>query len=243
MGKTKKFNKINYGLTSKGGYSVANFKHKRSNYLIDKSFQLGFITKFIVIVVLTILCAFSLTAGYYWIVSSVGEYKLDTAVTLIKRGQITYKGKPVYNYDKEKIRIYEDFDESGKKIYKCFQTYPTSKTLYEPGDTVNNVDESATEPYIGAIKTQTSLFSIVFFPLLFTGLALILIISIFSLFFSHRMAGPIYRMRVSLDRMLTGDLDFVIRVRKNDFFQNIVERLEKFRKQVVHEDPKKIDDK
>jgi len=39
-------------------------------------------------------------------------------------------------------------------------------------------------------------------------------------------------MRVSLDRMLAGDFDFKIRVRKNDFFINIVEKLEQLRLKV-----------
>jgi hypothetical protein len=47
------------------------------------------------------------------------------------------------------------------------------------------------------------------------------------------MAGPIYRIRVSLDRMLSGDNDFIIKVRKNDFFQNIVDKLEQLRQQII----------
>jgi hypothetical protein len=43
------------------------------------------------------------------------------------------------------------------------------------------------------------------------------------------MAGPVYRMRISLDRMLAGDYDFKIRVRRNDFFRNIVEKIELLR--------------
>ncbi|MBR3731897.1 MAG: hypothetical protein IKN25_04545, partial [Spirochaetales bacterium] len=51
-----------------------------------------------------------------------------------------------------------------------------------------------------------------------------------------KMAGPIYRIRVSLDRMNSGDLDFKIRARQGDFFLNIVEKLEHFRIKVKNND-------
>ncbi len=47
------------------------------------------------------------------------------------------------------------------------------------------------------------------------------------------MAGPIYRMRISLDRMLQGDYDFKINVRKTDYFITIVEKLEKLRQKIA----------
>ena len=81
----------------------------------------------------------------------------------------------------------------------------------------------------GPFEKQTQRFFIVVPPLLITCLILMVIIAVYSLFFSHKMAGPVYRMRISLDRMLTGDYDFKIRVRKNDFFRNIVEKIELLR--------------
>lgn len=208
-------------------------KNKRSNYLIDKPFQIGFISRYVVIIIMVTILVFLATGTYYWIVSSFGKFKLDTAVTYSKRGYLTFNGKKIYNYDKEKIQLYEDVDEFDQEIYRCYRTYEESTTRYKTGDIIETVDVTGLEPVIGKITKYTTRFKIIFFPLLWAGIVLVLVISIFSLFFSHRMAGPIYRLRISLDKMLSGDNDFKIRVRKNDFFVNIIERLEKLRQKTA----------
>jgi len=204
-------------------------KSKRKNYLIDKPFQIGFIFRFILIIIISVIIAFGIILFYYWFKSNVGEYKLDTSVILIYKGQIKFKGSKVYKYPVEQIDVYEEVDNSGNKTYKCFKPYASK---YKQGDVINNIDVSKLEPKIDAIRKNTTMFWIVFYPLLFTCIGLILIIAIYSLFFSHRMAGPIYRLRVSLDRMISGDYDFKIRARKTDFFLNIIDRLEKVRQQI-----------
>jgi len=212
--------------------------NKRKNYLIDKDFQLGFIFRFVVIIIITIVGAFFITGAYYWIVSNVGDLKLDTTIIYNKRDYIKFDGKQVYDYPKEMIQIYEDKDLNGKTVYRCYNPFQSG---YKKGDIIENVDKHQIQPVIGMVSKSTTRFNIIFFPLLYTGIALLIIISIFSLFFSHRMAGPIYRLRISLDRMLTGDLDFKIACRKKDFFLNIVDRLERFRQMVVQNNlkPKK----
>ncbi len=212
------------------------YNHKRKNYLIDKDFQLGFIFRFVVIIIITVIGAFAVTGIYYWIVSNVGDLKLDTTIIYNTRDYIKTDGKQVFDYPKEMIQVYEDHDASGNIVYKCYNPF---QSKYNKGDVIENVSRSELQPVIGMVSKSTTRFNIIFFPLLYTGIALALIISIFSLFFSHRMAGPIYRIRVSLDRMLTGDLDFKISCRKHDFFLNIVDRLEKFRQMVVEERKKK----
>ncbi|MCK4799235.1 MAG: hypothetical protein KAT05_17815 [Spirochaetes bacterium] len=207
-------------------------KSRRSNYLIDKPFQLGFISRYVIIIIITIIAAFLATFCYYWIDSYIGKFKLNQSVIYMRRGHLTFQGKKIYDYSKEKIKVYEDIDEFDNKVFKCYQSFDVSTTRYETGDIVLNVAEADLKPEIGSIKIPTSRFKMIFFPLLWTGVALIIIISIFSLFFSHRMAGPIYRMRVSLDRMLAGDNDFKVRIRKNDFFVNIVDRLEQLRQKM-----------
>lgn len=205
-------------------------KTRRTNYLIDKPFQIGFILRYVVIIISTIIIAFLLTGFYFWFVSSIGKFKLDTAVTYIERGQQTFQNKKIFKYDKDNIKVYEDYDNNTKKkIYKCYQTYDVSTVKYQVDEIIPNIDESALEPDIGPITKTTTRFNIILFPLIWTGLSLIIIITLYSLFFSHRMAGPIYRIRVSLDRMLQGDMDFKVKVRKNDYFVNIVDRLEQLR--------------
>ena len=207
-------------------------KSKRSNYLIDKSFQLGFISRYVFIILLTIIGVFFITGVYYWFFSSFGEFKLETIVTYIQQGHTVYEGKKVYIYGKEEIQVIEDKDEKGNKIYRCHFKYANSTSPYKTGDIVGNISEVNLAPKIGSVQRTTTRFRIIFFPLLLTGIILIIIISIYSLFFSHRMAGPIYRLRVSLDRMLSGDFNFKILIREKDFFTNIVQKLEKLRQNI-----------
>ncbi|MBN2547178.1 MAG: hypothetical protein JXB50_15355 [Spirochaetes bacterium] len=199
-------------------------KSKRSNYLIDKPFQLGFIIRYVLIILITVIVIFSLFLLYYYMMEKIKE--LDMSITVTQRGPIKYKGYQVYDFAKEKIYIYKDAD--GK--FKCSQPFDSKK--YKEGDIVDQVDESILTPLIGSVPKVVSRFKILFWPLLYITLVQIIIISIYSIFFSHKMAGPIYRMKVSLDRMVSGDNNFVIKVRKSDFFINIIERLEKLRQKI-----------
>jgi flagellar basal body-associated protein FliL len=207
-------------------------KSKRANYLIDKPFQLGFISRFVLIIIITIIVVFGLTGCYYWVLSNFGEFKLNTSLTYIQQGYIKKDGKQVYSYDKEKIEVYKDTLD-GKPVYKAYRTFAASTNQYQPDTIVENVDEKQLQPKIGPVTQHTDRFKILIFPLIMTAVILIIVISVYSLFFSHRMAGPVYRMRVSLDRLLAGDYDFKIQVRKNDFFTNIVNKLEELRQQII----------
>jgi hypothetical protein len=205
-------------------------KTKRTNYLIDKPFQLGFILRFLVVILITIACCFSVIALYYYQDSLLGTNRLDQNVTIKTRGHVsTAEGYKIYLYDKEKIEVFLKV-ENGKKSYYCEN--PFSNTNFSKGSQVENVNESLLEPKMGPIPKETKMFFIVIGPLIWMTIAICIVISIYSIFFSHKMAGPVYRLRISLDRMLAGDLDFKINVRKNDFFTNIVEKLEQLRNKI-----------
>jgi len=206
-------------------------KSKRSNFLIDKPFQLGFIFRYLVIIILTIIVVLALIAAYYWLVSNYGEFKLNTLITYTTQGYLKSQGKQIYEFDKENIEIIEDIDQSGNIIYKCYNPFSSKK--YKAGDIVENISKTDIRAKVGPVNRTTTRFWIILYPLIITGIFLIVIISIYSLFFSHRMAGPIYRMRVSLDKMLQGDYDFKITVRKTDFYITIIEKLEKLRQKIA----------
>lgn len=71
-------------------------------------------------------------------------------------------------------------------------------------------------------ETQMMIFSLAFFMLLGTG--------IISLMYSHRIAGPIYRLRRYIN-MLGEDKDIPpIRLRRYDEFKELADSLEKLRK-------------
>ena len=63
-----------------------------------------------------------------------------------------------------------------------------------------------------------------FYFLGFTSLALILS-SIAALYLSHRIGGPIYQINLVLDKRLAGNKEIRIKTRKNDFFHELVEKL------------------
>ena len=61
---------------------------------------------------------------YYWLLSFIGEYKLDYVLEYKTKGLVKYeKNKQVYSFEKEKIQVYEDIDATGKKIFRCYRTY------------------------------------------------------------------------------------------------------------------------
>lgn len=209
-------------------------KYKRSNYLIDKPFQIGFIVKFLIVIIITVLIVFAGVIAYYYMTSIYGEGFLNQNVVIASRTNMTKNGNKLYQYDVEKIIIYEVI-ENGSKIYKCYDPKSNEKG-FKKDDIVPNVQESALGDYYEASTKTTKIFYIILFPLLAISIGLIIVISIYSLFFSHKMAGPVYRLRVSLDRMLAGDFDFKIKVRKGDFFTNIVDKLEFLRLKVKNND-------
>jgi methyl-accepting chemotaxis protein len=71
----------------------------------------------------------------------------------------------------------------------------------------------------------SSLFSVVFTPLIAANL-LVLIISVpLSLLYSHKIAGPIYRLQQSFDLLLSGEMDFMISLRRRDEFRYLADKM------------------
>ena len=161
-------------------------KYKRKNYLIDKSFQLMFIARYIVIILISIILFACITGIYYFFKFQAGEAKYKEII-LVKKEQVKQ---------------------------------------------VTQSDGTKTELRIPGIESITSRFVIVFWPLFNTNLIIIIFIATYSIFFTHRMAGPVYRIRVSLDRMIEGDYDFTIRLRKDDFYQNLAYKLDEVRQKM-----------
>ncbi len=54
----------------------------------------------------------------------------------------------------------------------------------------------------------------------------LLLVGLHSLFFSHRIAGPIYRFRHIFTAVANGDLTVKAKIRKNDYLQAEAQRLE-----------------
>jgi signal transduction histidine kinase len=65
----------------------------------------------------------------------------------------------------------------------------------------------------------------ILFRLIFFSIPVIFVIVIGSIIFTHRIAGPLYRLEKTLDDLIAGkDVD-IIRLRKKDEFQGLTQKL------------------
>lgn len=55
--------------------------------------------------------------------------------------------------------------------------------------------------------------------ILVVGIVLIVVLSIYGYFLSHRIAGPIYSIQKSLEKYNGNEADLIFHLRKDDFFQ------------------------
>lgn len=56
----------------------------------------------------------------------------------------------------------------------------------------------------------------------------LIVVTVFGLFYSHSMAGPVHNMKVNLQRMIDGEEVKPIRIRKGDQFQDLAALLNEF---------------
>ena len=62
--------------------------------------------------------------------------------------------------------------------------------------------------------------------ILFYGLGIIIALSVLSIFFSHKIAGPVYKMKTTIDKFLeTGTSPETIHLRKGDAFKELSDSL------------------
>ncbi len=65
----------------------------------------------------------------------------------------------------------------------------------------------------------------IFFRLLFFAFPVIFVIAAFSIVFSHRIAGPVYRFEQTLDKLIQGQDTEYIHLRKGDELNGLAEKL------------------
>jgi len=70
-----------------------------------------------------------------------------------------------------------------------------------------------------------SFFEMVLAPLIISNLFILCIVIPISLFYSHRIAGPIYRFQKSLDMLIDGETNFMIVLRKKDEFKYLADKM------------------
>jgi methyl-accepting chemotaxis protein len=57
------------------------------------------------------------------------------------------------------------------------------------------------------------------------SLIVIMLFCLYSLYYSNRIAGPIYQLNKSIGRILEGEKNVEIKFRKDDYFQELSERM------------------
>ena len=62
-------------------------------------------------------------------------------------------------------------------------------------------------------------------PILINNLVIMIIIAVIGIFYSHRIAGPIYRMQQDLTRVIEGEEGVRIRLRKKDTMQSLANKI------------------
>lgn len=87
--------------------------------------------------------------------------------------------------------------------------------------------------FIYSINTAKPLnsFDLLWQPLVYISLLYLVLIAVFGLFITHKMAGPVYRIKKTLDEASSGKLeikDLKFRLRKNDELKDLVDALNKF---------------
>lgn len=65
-------------------------------------------------------------------------------------------------------------------------------------------------------------------PVVYISAFYVLLIVVFGIFYSHKLAGPLYRIETDLKYMLDNDEVHPIHLRKNDFYQNLADLLNQF---------------
>jgi hypothetical protein len=174
-------------------------KYKRRKYFIHPSSQGAYIA-------LSILPALIMSLYCAYFLISSGELVLEAA-----------KEKPLVPF--YSIRhIIVTLEKEG-----C--TEGTAVKLTRLKNELNSMRNILETTYLDTLRewneNKRVIYVVLFFVLLFVGLL--------SLLYSHRIAGPLFRIRTCIDMLVEGKDIPPIRLRKNDQFKDVAESLDKLR--------------
>lgn len=62
-------------------------------------------------------------------------------------------------------------------------------------------------------------------PLLINNLIIMILISVIGIFYSHRIAGPVYRIETDISKVLAGEKGIKIHLRKNDKLKSLADKI------------------
>ncbi len=163
-------------------------KKFRWQYFIDKPFQLRFISRFSVLIIISL------------------------GIFLVALGVVNY-----YRYN--------------KGLYVQYTTDPKKLHVIDAESTAEKARDTEILSKYFDLGKQKNLFELYWKPIVGMNVIYIFIIALFGLFISHKMAGPVYRIKRTLEDASSGKIDVKsirFRLRKGDELQDLVESLNKF---------------
>lgn len=135
-----------------------------------------------------------------FLLSVLGALVLFTAIMLSYFGVKNYAGPNKYD---EYIRIFTQVE-----------------VVDNDGNVLKNEDGSVQT----TTKTmETNRWNIVVPPIVVNNVVIMLFVAVIGIFFSHRIAGPVYRMKADIEKVLAGDKDVRVVLRKSDKLQDLAE--------------------
>jgi methyl-accepting chemotaxis protein len=88
---------------------------------------------------------------------------------------------------------------------------PTSQNMIYFSDTLR------------ATLSLTHILEVIWFPLLISAFISSILVCIFSIFYSHRLSGPIFNLKRMMHHAQEGKLNITMRIRGTDEFQDLTE--------------------
>ena len=155
---------------------------KRTNYVINKTFQFRLIGTFLISILLALVIFTIGVVGYYWYSTMVGDNLFAEFITIHKQVERT-----------------EQVEQDGETVTKTY---------------------TETEEIPGVKRWE-----IVLPPILVNNLLILIVVGIIGLFYSHRLAGPVYRINADLQKVLNGERGVRISLRKDDKFHDLAEQI------------------
>lgn len=155
-------------------------KQFRWKYFIDKPFQLRFIVRFFVLILIGLGVSFAAIG-----ISNLNRFKA-----------------PLY--------------------FKAKLLDPNAPAPTDPNQALlNSID----------FAHPMNSFELYWPPLVLVSILYLVLIAVFGLFISHKMAGPVYRIKKTLEEASNGKVDLkslIFKLRKKDELQDLVDSLNKF---------------
>lgn len=106
---------------------------------------------------------------------------------------------------------------AGENVFSEFITIQKAERIYnEKGEPTGT--KSVVQPPINRIE-------LILPPILVNNLIIVVLLVIIGIFYSHRIAGPVYRISRDIERVLEGEKGVSIRLRKKDKLKDLAEKI------------------